>query len=157
MSCFGAFLSDGKSYKYANNFIYKWETLEDKGEISNPKSDIIYRGNINMDDDNLDSAYINLINYQTNSVRKIMLNQMEVLPDNIIIIKDNVITISSLPLNSCIQIVEIPPFGVSDFNTNSVEIDIVINSNPFVITLPHDSTGKEYVIWVGNMCKKISL
>lgn len=40
---------------------------------------------------------------------------------------------------------------------NLVEIDEIIKSDPFCIPVPKNSNGKEYVIRIGNMCRKFTL
>ena len=137
-----------------NKFIFSGNLS--KGHISTPEKDVVYRGNIHIDNDDWETAYINLINYNSDKAGlKIIIKDMTMLSDELIEIENESIKLTSIASGTCVQIVEFTPF-FSDYDTNSVEIDRVINSNPFLITLPQDSTGKKYVIWVGNMCKKIS-
>lgn len=158
MNCIGTLLSDRKSYRYPNSFIFKWDTTENNGEIVTPQSDIIYRGVINLDDDNFDSAYINLIEFGTNSVRKIMLKHMEILPDNNINVEDNVVTVFSLPMNTLVQIVETPPFFENEFDTNRIKFEkIHTTTEPFSITIPKSEYPTDYVIWIETKCKKIQI
>lgn len=137
----------------SNKFVFSGNSI--KGHISTPEEDVVYRGNIHIENDDWETAYINLINYNSNGNPpiRIKVKDMKILSDDLIEIENKSIRLSSIPLGTCVQIVEFTDI-FSEFDTNSIETEKVINTNPFVISFPEDSYGKEYVIWVGNMCKK---
>ena len=145
---------------YTNNgFVFSGNIDTKNGKISASESEIIYRGSIHFENSDYGTAYINIINYKSvrNTERKIRIIDMEMLSDHFIKINSNTISLSSFPLNTRVQIVEIPSFQDCIFDTNSVEIEEIITSNPFIISLPEEFKSKEYVIWIDNMCKKLAL
>ena len=145
---------------YTNNgFVFKGNINTKHGEIYTPDSEIIYRGNIHFENIDFGIAHINIINYKSGSFceRRIKISEMKMISDETIKIDTNTIILSSLPTNTRVQIVAITSFQDCDFDTNSVEIEETITSNPFYITMPEYCKNKEYVIWIENMCKKLTL
>lgn len=139
-----------------NNFVYTGTLVN--GHITTPQNDVIFRGNIHIDSKDWETAYINLINYNSNGnpPKKIKIKDMKILSDELIEIENESIILSSIPIGTFVQIVEFTDV-YNDFDTNSIEIEKVVNTNPFVISLPKDSIGKNYIIWVDNMCNKICI
>jgi len=127
--------------------------------INNSNGQIIYRGVIQFEDESdLSTAYINLINYNSTSVYKVLVSQMQNIPDHAVTIQENAtLAISSIDINTVIRIVEMPLYGVNDFDTNKVIIEKNIAIIPFHIILPKDSNVKDYIIWIGNSCVRISI
>ena len=145
---------DGSSGKFPNGFNWTKIGTQNRVEIRNPNSEVIYRGSLHIKEGGgYETMYIKLTNYNSDKSipREVVVCELITLTDDVIKINDKTLTINSLPITTRIQIVEIPTI-LECHDTDFVIIDKTITEIPYRITLP--DTG-DYVVWVENRCIKI--
>ena len=133
--------------------------IQENSIIQNPAGKVIYRGIISFTKErDLSSAYIKLTDYISPKQYQIPVSEIGCIPMSSVILKNkNTLEINQVILNSVIRIVEMPPYGLNDFNTDNVIIEKTINSIPHSINLPEDCNEKNYVVWINKDCSLINL
>lgn len=145
---------DGSSGKFPNGFTWEKIDTQNRVEIRNTNSDVIYRGSLHLKEGGgYETMYIKLTKYNSDKSipREVNVSELVPLHEDVIVVEDKILTINSLPIKTQIQIVEIPT-AMDCYDTDFVIIDKTITEIPYRIPLPDSGN---YVVWIGSKCMKI--
>lgn len=145
---------DQSSGTFPNGFTWEKIDTQNRVEIKDPNSNVIYRGQLHIKEgSDYETMYIKLTDYKSrNSIpREVYIKELALFNRDLIDIEDKILTIDSLPIKTRVQIVEIPTV-VDCYDTDLVIFDEIIVKTSCKIILPNSG---DYVVWIENKCIKI--